>query len=307
MGQNGGKNRGTVYADNIMNNVLVVVNYNDAETTAGFVDMALKCECIDRLIVVDNCSTDDSFDKLSQLRSQKVSVLRTPRNGGYAYGNNYGCDHAVKNFEPGIIFIANPDVVFDNDTVISMERFLMDDSTIGVAAPLVNRGYNAWNRVGFAGVIESLFLIWFSLDKRALKDRLLRSGNEYERVAVVEGSFFAITADAYKRCKGFDDRTFLYYEEIILAHRLAEQGLGEAVLTQRRYEHFHSTSIKKHYGNKRSAYKNYHSSILVYLDNYIRIGIFRRTVFEICYFLGYMERVIYDLIMRVRHLLRERG
>jgi GT2 family glycosyltransferase len=282
-----------------VSNVLVVLNYNDAETTIKLIKMVMNFNAIDRIVAVDNCSTDDSYSKLLRLQSAKVTILQTPQNGGYAYGNNIGCNYAISRYDPDVIFISNPDVRFEDETITSMEKLLKSDPSIGVVAPLVNRGYNAWNSVGYPGILESFFLLWFSLDKKVLKDKLQKSKKKYEIVKVVEGSFFAISKDAYLKCRGFDERTFLYYEEVILSRRLADTGLREAVLTQIRYDHFHSTSIKKQYGSKMRAYKNYHSSSLVYLNNYVGIGKIKRAVFEICYCLGYLERAVYDSIMGI--------
>ena len=73
----------------ILKNFLIVLNYNDAETTLEFVEMAKMCNAIDKIVVVDNCSTDYSLSKLTCLKSDKIDVIQTDKNGGYAYGNNF--------------------------------------------------------------------------------------------------------------------------------------------------------------------------------------------------------------------------
>lgn len=80
----------------ILKNFLIVLNYNDAETTLEFVEMAKTCNAIDKIVVVDNCSTDYSLSKLTCLKSDKIDVIQTDKNGGYAYGNNFGCRYAEK-------------------------------------------------------------------------------------------------------------------------------------------------------------------------------------------------------------------
>ena len=72
--------------------------------------------------------------------------------------------------------------------------------------------------------MESLFLVWFNLDKRHIKRKLTASHNRIEDAGVVEGSFFIIRAKDYIAIEGFDERTFLYAEEIILARRLKAAG-----------------------------------------------------------------------------------
>lgn len=41
----------------MIENVLVVLNYNDYNTIEKFLNNAIHIESIDKLIVVDNCST----------------------------------------------------------------------------------------------------------------------------------------------------------------------------------------------------------------------------------------------------------
>ena len=284
----------------ILKNFLIVLNYNDAETTLEFVEMAKMCNAIDKIVVVDNCSTDYSLSKLTCLKSDKIDVIQTDKNGGYAYGNNFGCRYAEKNYNPKLFFISNPDVRFENPVLQEMDKLSNNHKDIGVVAPIVNQGYNIWNLPKFWGLIESIFLIWFSLDKRKIKRKMLSSKNHFETVGVVEGSFFAISREAYDKIDGFDEKTFLYCEENILARRLLRNGYKEAVLPKCRYDHFHSVSIKKHYGGKVKAFKNFHKSMLIYLQDYLDGGIVERIIFEICFGLGYIERYMYDIYMKVR-------
>lgn len=283
----------------MINNALIVLNYNDYETTLNFISQVSKCDNLKKIIIVDNCSTDNSYVVLKKSVSSRIDVIQTERNGGYAYGNNFGCRYAIEKYDPKILFISNPDVEFDDNAVECMQSILIQNVSVGLVAPLVNHGYNAWNAVGFWGIMESLFMCLFSCHKRRLKDWILRFNTPYVNVKVVEGSFFAISSDAYKKCNGFDERTFLYYEEVILSHRLHSIGLSEAITTRCRYNHYHSVSIRKRYGNKTKAYANYYGSILVYLNSYVGIGKIKRWIFDICYALGYIERLLYDFFVYV--------
>ena len=118
-------------------------------------------------------------------------------------------------------------------------------------------------------------------------------------VGVVEGSFWAIKAKIYEETGGLDEGTFLYYEENIFAKRLTKLGYHEAVLTKYRYDHFHSVSIKKQYRNKAKAYSNFYKGMNIYLNDYLYCGKIKKIIFEGCYFLGYLERVLYDWVMKL--------
>lgn len=283
-----------------MKNALIVLNYKDSDTTLKFIEMASAVSFIEKIIVVDNNSCDGSLERLSVAISDRVDVINSGKNGGYAFGNNYGCRYAIDKYAPDVLFISNPDVSFKNETVEAMQTVLEKDKSIGVVAPIVNKGYNVWNLPGFGGLLESILLVTHNIHKRTIKKRLLVSTKSPVNVGVVEGSFWAMRTENFKNIGGLDERTFLYYEENILAKRLNSNNLKVCVLTDQRYDHYHSVSIKKRYGGKTRAFKNFHPSMLLYLNEYLGSNPLKRAIFEITFGLGYTERFIYDLINYIR-------
>ncbi|MDO4188668.1 MAG: glycosyltransferase family 2 protein [Lachnospiraceae bacterium] len=301
--------------------VLVILNYNDYKTTSKLISAVGDYSVPGRVVVVDNMSTDDSFEELKKFvananfkkasdGSERITVIQAPSNGGYAKGNNFGIRYGIEQFNPNVIFVANPDVSVSEDTFKKMADTLraslmsnksgMNQSVenkIGVLAPIVNQGANVWNLPGFIGMVESLFMVWFTIDKKNIKKKLINSKNEIETVGVVEGSFFAINREAYDAVDGLDENTFLYVEENILAKRLKNAGYEEAVLTSERYDHFHSVSIKKRYkSSKAKAFHNFYNSMTYYNKTYLKTGPIKNAIFNICYGLAYLERVVYDVL-----------
>lgn len=288
--------------------VIIILNYNDSRTAAKLALTVKDYACLNKIIVVDNHSSDDSFsflnDKLlspTDTADSRITVIQAPENGGYAKGNNFGIRYAITNSEPDYLLIANPDIMVSEQTITSILKNMQLHPEYGVMSCLVNQGYNVWRLPGFLGMIESLFLIWFNLDKRAIKKKLSDSDLPLETVGVVEGSFFCIKRTAYEAVGGFDERTFLYAEEIILSKRLADHGLKVGVLTKERYDHFHSVSIKKAYrSSKARAFSNFYRSFRIYNRFYLQTNPLQNIVFAMAYGLAYVERVIYDLFMRLR-------
>lgn len=283
--------------------VLVILNYNDANTAIKLADKVKDYDCLERIILVDNCSPDDSFERLSDRYENvgKVDVIKSPSNKGYASGNNFGIKYAEKEVNPDYLFIGNPDIDVEENTIKSMIDCMENHRDYGVVAPIVEEGYNVWNLPGFIGMIESLFLVWFNLDKRAIKKRLLKSSNEIENAGVVEGSFFLIRREDYDAIEGLDERTFLYSEEIILAKRLEAINKKVGVMPSERYHHYHSVSIKKAYkSSKRKAFPNFYKSFRIYNKYYLHTNVFQDVIFRISYGLAYLERGLYDVIKNIR-------
>lgn len=61
----------------------VVLNFNDSKTTIELLNRMKNMKSIDVIVVVDNCSTDDSFSVLKQYTSKKIQVIQSEKNGGY--------------------------------------------------------------------------------------------------------------------------------------------------------------------------------------------------------------------------------
>lgn len=55
----------------------VVLNFNDSKTTIELLNRMKNMKSIDVIVVVDNCSTDDSFSVLKQYTSKKIQVIQS--------------------------------------------------------------------------------------------------------------------------------------------------------------------------------------------------------------------------------------
>ena len=283
-----------------MNISIIILNFNDGERTAGLVKQIKGYVLFDHIIVVDNQSTDNSMEVLLPLKDAVTDVISSGSNGGYARGNNFGILHALKSYSSDYIFVANPDVSFTEDTAIQMVQALKNDPRYGMVAPNVKQGFNAWKLPGFAGVIQSLFLVAFSLHKRKVREGILNSPREVVPVGVVEGSFFAMSAQAYKAARGFDERTFLYSEEIIMARRLLSAGYREAVLRDHFYDHLHSASIKKLYhSSKAKAFHHFRDSFRIYNRYYLHTTALQNKLFDLAYAAALIERYLYDGVYKL--------
>ena len=59
---------------NIESTACVILNYNDADTTISLVRKIGDYKNIEHIIVVDNCSTDHSLEKLEKITDEKVDT-----------------------------------------------------------------------------------------------------------------------------------------------------------------------------------------------------------------------------------------
>lgn len=287
-----------------MGNCLIILNYNDSLTTVKLLNKVKHYVALDHILVVDNCSNDDSYGVMSKHVNDKIHIIRTKKNCGYASGNNYGARYAMEQWNPDVLFFANPDVLFEENIIKRIEDGLYINPRYAVAAALVKKGYNAWDLPGFFGTIRMLFMFAFTAHKYCIKRKLLKDKGIHE-VGVVEGSLFAIKTSIFEEVEGFDERTFLYLEENILAHKLRQRGYKEIILSDICYIHEHSTSIKKAYKSKANAFRLFYPSFMTYLRYYVRCCRVARVLFGIMYLAAYAERVLYDGIKFLGHIKKQ--
>jgi len=231
----------------------VILNYNDAMTTLQIAEAVKNYPSLDYLVLVDNCSTDNSFEILSKLRNDKIHVIRTARNGGYGYGNNRGIEYARSVLGAESAVIANPDVEFTNECINSLLEELERDSSCGAIAPVSldtsgNRSRNiAWRQLSaFYETLGSSVLINRVLGHRSrYSDEYLFGTGGSKEVDVVPGSLLAINTNHFIKAGMYDEEVFLFCEEKILACRLRNIGKTTKLCVDVSYVHRHSETINK--------------------------------------------------------------
>lgn len=276
--------------------VLIVLNYMHLELTERLLKQIETYQNLYKIILVDNCSPNITQDELEKYKTEKVDVIRTEKNLGYAAGNNYGANWAIEKYHPTYLGFANPDVLFEENVVCELIKCLKISNHYALGSALVEKGYNIWKRPDYWGTIRSMFLVIHNVEKVIYRASVIRK-KRFCEVEVVEGSFFIVKAKAFEDVGGFDENTFLYYEENLLSYKLNRAGYKEIVLTDYFYQHLHGGTIRKVYGKKAKAFRNYKKSLLIYLSDYLKIGELPKRMFNVFYFGAYIERIIYDLLI----------
>ncbi len=259
---------------------VVTINYNDYKTVIKFIDEIKLYNNIDHIIIVDNCSTDNSYQYLLGFLSEKVKVIQSERNGGYGYGNNFGIKYAKDKFNEKYVLICNPDVKFSEETLQSLINVLLnDDGQTGIVAPVMKNRYGniekstAWEVPGgWQYVLSSVRIL-----KRLVTDGLynLEPGfdNDIIEVGCVAGSMLLVNVDIFFKCGGYDEEIFLYCEETVLGIKMNNIGKKTKLLLSQYFLHFHSVSISKSIASKHKQEKMIWKSRKYVLKTYYRFNV----------------------------------
>lgn len=112
---------------------VVIVNYNAGHYLTDCVTATLPQS--ERIIIIDNASTDNSFSLCEQHYSQnpKLHIIRNQHNLGFAAACNIGYQSSQHEY---ILFL-NPDCVLAPDALAEMLTVLQSDATIGMVGGLL--------------------------------------------------------------------------------------------------------------------------------------------------------------------------
>lgn len=280
-----------------MSIVAVILNYNDYKTTIKCIKNIASYKLIDKIIIVDNCSTDSSFETLSNYESDKVHVIKTDKNGGYSYGNNFGIKYAIEKFNAEKIIISNPDVYFTEDIIVKMIDSFKIDNSIAVVAPKVINAFGreemvAWKLPQWKDDIILSIEILSKLLGNPLRYEKCKLKNDINYVDVVPGSFFMISKQSLIDVDFFDEDTFLYCEERILAYKLKQKGYKIILRGDISFIHEHSVSINNAIKSIVSKYKILFASRKIYHKKYLKTNYIQDFIFQVACSLGIIEKVI---------------
>lgn len=294
---------------------VVILNFNEYHRTETLLSLIKDADEIDYIVVVDNNSPNDSYEHLLKYAGEKISVIKSGRNGGYSFGNNAGARYLISRCHPDIICIANPDTIFDGRLVGRIkELFALNEDYALITGFNLNRdGTNAacpfWQNEGtvltlYASVLREIFIRPFvNFSKRVLH---IRKPGRYERyvesirqstkplneVWAVLGCLFFVRTEDFVKAGMFDENIFMYGEENILAFKLHKLGRKTGVANEVTFIHDHKDPENDTPARKLERGMKFlrlsELSAVYYFDRYITGSV--------------ILRLIYRALMRLRYI-----
>jgi N-acetylglucosaminyl-diphospho-decaprenol L-rhamnosyltransferase len=201
----------------------VVVNYNAGDVLAACV-RSLRAEGVGAIVVVDNDSRDGSADAVV---APDVRVLRTGANLGYGTAANIGMATVTQPYA----LVMNPDVEVERGTVDALVAALERDPLLAAVGPRVETPagdlYPSARRFPDLAVAAGHAFLGFVVPdnpfSRAYK-LLDWDHTTPGSVDWVSGSCMLVRRAAFEAVGGFDERYFMYVEDVDLCWRLGRAG-----------------------------------------------------------------------------------
>ena len=267
---------------------IIILNYNDYENTIKMLNRIKDFSCLSKIIVVDNCSTDNSVEKLKEYENKKVILLQAEKNLGYADGNNLGLKYLEKNTSCEIAIISNPDVLVEESVLKELIHDIKTNENISFLGPkILENGYisKGWKFPKFSTELLSNMNFIGKYNAKFLRYKEDYYQDKINKVDVIHGCFFLARMKDFKKIKYFDSNTFLYYEENILAKKAKEKNLGIYVDVSVSVTHALSKSVDKSLKKVRK-YKILKASQKYYIKKYMKLNFLGYALIRAFYYIS---------------------
>lgn len=178
-----------------------------------------------KVIVVDNASRDGSSEMV-QAAFPEVQLIHSGGNIGFARGNNLAIPYANT---PFVLFL-NPDTMVTRDSIKNLIDFMKANPSVGALGCKMKYP---------DGTVQNLGLQWFPSPLTELVNILFLSENTIRKfhkylpyknpehsgfVSKLYGGCLMVRREIFEQIGYFDDRFFMYGEDVDLCQRILKNG-----------------------------------------------------------------------------------
>jgi len=223
---------------------IVIVNWNAGRQLRDCLESVAAADQtgfeLRRVVVIDNASKDGSVDNLDDIEVP-LSIVRNPENRGFGAACNQGAAGSLADY---LLFL-NPDMRLFKDSLSVPATFMErpENRQVGsVGIQLldergrVSRTCTRFPTPGrfFSKMVglDRLFPAWFPSHFMFDWDHL-----ESREVDHVIGAFFLVRRSVFEELSGFDERFFVYLEDLDFSFRAWQAGWRSFYLAEAQAYH----------------------------------------------------------------------
>lgn len=268
------------------NIAIVVLNWNGADDAIACISSLLKQRpTVPDIIIVDNNSKDDSVRRFQQFiaahPNDTIRLITNRVNSGFAGGNNLGFRHALRE-NYSYIGTLNPDATADASWVDSLVNELSDHKDTGIATGMMVRADKTT-----LDTTGEIFSTWGLPSPRGRDLPVESASPTAEYIFGSTGGGFIARRELLEKVGFFDERFFMYYEDVDLCFRSQLAGFRVRYTPQAIAYHKVSESTKKVPGLAiYNTFKNLPLLIIKNVPTSLLLTVFPRFLLVYCLILG---------------------
>lgn len=248
--------------------VYVVLVYKNIEVTEGFYK-SLEAFSDYKVIIVNSFFNSDTERQCREMADRHGSDYLAVENKGYGAGNNVGIKYAMDNYNFDYLVISNSDIEVKNlgyldrssntGSIYSPNTVMRTGKRQNPCCPyklksylyLIRKGYETNNyRIAKLGHLCNRIALWAFL----LYSNIVKK-DEYP-IFMGHGSFIIIGKDALSKLYPvFNDRMFLYNEELYLGLKTRKHGVQILYVPSMKVLHHEGASAGNVYSKQFQFYR----------------------------------------------------
>jgi N-acetylglucosaminyl-diphospho-decaprenol L-rhamnosyltransferase len=210
---------------------IIIVNWNAKKTLFKCLDSISVNRAIYQIhvVIVDNASSDSSVEMLENHKSElPLTIIKNPENRGFAAA----CNQGARGSSADYLLFLNPDTILSQDSLTKPLTFLAksNKASIGIVGIQLLDDSGMVSRTCTRFPMPGRFYVkMFALDRLFPKTFPSHFMTEWDHsesrdVDQVMGAFFLVRRSLFEELSGFDERFFLYFEELDFALRARKAG-----------------------------------------------------------------------------------
>lgn len=200
---------------------IIILNYNGFNDTLECIKSLEKLTYKNyEIVIVDNNSTDNSFNQLKKVFGEKYKLISSGKNKGFAFGNNIGIKYALEN-EAEYILLINNDTIVEHDFLSILVKTAEEDEKIGISTGLI-LNYNNKNKVWYGGgeIDWNRFYGYHTDENRDINE--IKIGNR--EVTFATGCLMLLKKEVIDKVGLLPEEYFMYYEDVDYCAKVKEAG-----------------------------------------------------------------------------------
>lgn len=269
---------------------VIIVSYNARyylEQCLYSVEKALQ-NIKGEIIVVDNDSPEKPIEKIKG-NFPSVRFVESEKNLGFAKANNLGASMAKGEY----LLILNPDTLVPEDLFEKLLPFadsVKDLGAIGVRMMDADGNFHPESKRNIPNFRNTLGKL-FDFRKQKASAYYKEEVGEFENAPaeILTGAFMFLRKNVYLEAGGFDERYFMYGEDIDLSYTLINRGFTNYYFGELTILHYKGESTRK---DKRYL-KTFFGAMKLFVDKYYADDFISRFIFRT----GLSARYLWALLM----------
>ena len=215
---------------------IIIVIYNSTDKIIDLLHQLNNFE----IIIVNNGKNEHVISKIKAHKNVK-SIISKEKNIGFGRGVNF----AFENINSKYFLVLNPDMSIHENDILKLLDIIINDKSCGIVSPLISSDSDSFGAFPEKGKGVERNLNQIKCSKMLVENT--PSGNCC--VDVTKGCVLLINSEFFKKVGMFNEKFFLFWEEIDLCKKFRKAKLSVILVPEIKVIHEEGTSSKNNLSN----------------------------------------------------------